>query len=181
MKTPATSPVRSLTPSPSSNRAAIASASKCYSLTSSASLGSVAYVCAARAAPSLSSHSPRSRRICAASPSCWPDHRHRPLRALRKRRVRRCQCVEAVAPSGAHGDKGSRKSSCFLAPFQLPTSATKSATSGRRPVGNGEDQSYQSNRGCASQQNRFVQWQRWVSSDALHATPPSPVCLQYRT
>ena len=34
-----------------------------------------------------------------------PDRRHRPWRALRKRRVRQCQCVEAAVPSGAHGNK----------------------------------------------------------------------------
>ena len=95
----------------SSNPAAIASASRCCSLTSSASSGSAVFVCAAHARHRTSSRSQPSPRTCAGSPSSLPDRRHCPRCALRKRRVRQCRCVQAAAPSGARGNQG-----CTTAP-----------------------------------------------------------------
>ena len=85
---------------PSSNPAATASASRCCSPISSASSGSAASACAARAEHKTSSRSQPSPRTCAGLPSSSPDRRHRPRRALRKRRVRQCQCVKAAVPMG---------------------------------------------------------------------------------
>lgn len=67
-KTPAIPPVHSLVPKLSSNHAAIATASKCYSPISSASSNLVAFGFVARTLHSASSCSQPSRRTCAGSP-----------------------------------------------------------------------------------------------------------------
>jgi len=86
-RTPATWLERWLRRRPSSNPAATASASRCCSPISSAFSGSAASACAARAGHKTSSRLRRSLRTYAALASSSPDRRHRPRRALRKRRV----------------------------------------------------------------------------------------------
>ena len=68
-----------------SSRAAIASGSRCYLPTSSASYDSAGSDCAAHAAHKMSSRSAPSRRTCAALQSWLLDRRQQQSRALRNR------------------------------------------------------------------------------------------------
>ena len=101
-KTLATSFVPLREPKPSSAPGTIESASRCCSLTSSASSGWVASGCAAHAARKTSSPSRLLRKTCAVSPK-WSLGRHqRPPLAPHKRCWRQGDDVN-VAPPGTPG------------------------------------------------------------------------------
>jgi hypothetical protein len=70
-------------------------------------------------------------RTYAVSPSSSPDRRrHNPWRALRKRRLRQCRCVDAEAPCERLGKPATEQWFSWPAsPSRSPTFATKSATS----------------------------------------------------